>query len=163
MMIAAEFQLTSDDYVEAQNSHARFFGKWLGLGALVLGAALAITVLIAGMDPTKTQQMIPVWVTFGAMLLVVILVRFGTFYRMQFNRLKGLHAPIHFEAGDAGVVYRTSKGESTTKWEGFENWAESKGSFRLYVQPRLFFVVPKRVLDGEQVAALRELLRSRVR
>jgi len=96
-------------------------------------------------------------------LLLVVLFRSGVLYRMQLNRTKALHQPIHFEAGDGGVIYRTSKGESTTRWEGFEEWRESKGSFLLYVQPRLFFVVPKRVLNVEQVAAFRELLRSHLR
>jgi hypothetical protein len=81
---------------------------------------------------------------------------------MQFNRTKALHEPIHFEAGDGGVVFRTKRGESSMKWEGVEKWRESKSSFLLYTQPRLFFVIPKRALDVEQAAALRELLRGRV-
>jgi hypothetical protein len=163
-MIAAEFQLTSDDYAEAQVSHTRkVFGKRLGLLGFALGIVLVITLLIAFMDPTSTRQMVPAWIGFGGMLLLVFLVRSGTLHRMRFNRAKNFQEPIHFEAGDGGVVYRSSKAESTTKWEGFEKWAESQGSFRLYVQPRLFFVVPKRVLNGEQTEAFRELLKSRIR
>lgn len=162
-MIAAEFQLTSDDYVEAQASHTRHaFGRRFALIAVVLGTALAITVLIAFMDPTKTRQMVPSWMGFGAMLLFLMVLRSGILHRMQFNRIKSLHEPIHFEAGEDGLVYRAGRSESTTRWGGFEKWSESKGSFRLYVQPRLFFVVPKRVLDNAQVAAFRELLKSRI-
>jgi len=163
-MISAAFQLTSDDYAEAQVSHlSKVLGQRLGLAVFVLGTALVITLLIARMDPAKASQMVPTWIVFAGILLLVVLLRSGMLHRMQFNRMKALHQPIHLEAGDGGVIYRTSRGESTTKWEGFEKWRESKGNFLLYVQPRLFFVVPKRVLNEEQVAEFRELLRSRIR
>jgi hypothetical protein len=162
-MIAAEFQLTRDDYAEAQVSHIRkILGYKLGLAALVLGAALAITVAIAWMDPANIRQLVPSWIFFAAMFLFAFLLRSGLLYRMQFDRMKSLHDPIHFEAGDAGVVYRTTTGESTRKWEGFEKWGESAGSFRLYVQPRLFLLVPKRGLGEGQKAALRQLLQGRI-
>ena len=162
-MIAAEFQLTSDDYAEAQLDHfTKVLGKKLILYIFVLGAAVVVTLLIALTDPAKRREMLPAWIFLGAVLLLGVLVRSKVFYRMQFNRTKALHAPIHFEAGDDGVVFRSQRGESTTKWEGLEKWRESKGSFLLYPQRRLFFVVPKRVLDVGQVAAFRELLRKHI-
>jgi hypothetical protein len=162
-MIAAEFQLTSDDYAEAQLDHfTKILGKKLILYIIVLGAAVVVTLLIALTDPAKQREILPAWLFLGAVLLVLFLLRSKVFYRMQFNRTKALHGPFHFEAGESGVAFRSQRGESTTRWEGFEKWRESKGSFLLYTQPRLFFVVPKRVLDIDQVAALRELLRSRV-
>jgi len=163
-MIAAEFQLTQDDYVEAQLGHlSNRLRKLFTVGLPVLGAALAITVVIRLMDPAKTRQLIPSWIFLGAVLLLMGLLRSGMLQRMQFHRLKAPHQLIRFEAGDGGVVYRTSQSESTTKWEAFEKWQESKKSFLLYVQPKLFFVVPKRVLDLGQVTALRELLAGRIR
>jgi hypothetical protein len=162
-MIAGEFQLTSDDYAEAQLDHfTKVRGKRLVLYIFVLGAALAVTLLIALTDSAKRREMLPAWIFFGVVLLVMFLLRSKVLYRMQFNRTKALHAPIHFEAGDGGIVFRSQRGESTIKWEGLEKWRESKRSFLLYPQPRLFFVVPKRVLAIDQAAALRELLRSRV-
>lgn len=162
-MIAAEFQLTSDDYAEAQLDHfTKVQAKKLILYILVLGAALVGFLLIALTDPARRDQMVPAWIFLGIVLLFWILLRSKVFYRMQFNRTKALHGPIHFEASDGGVVFRSPRGESTTKWEGLEKWRESKGSFLLYTQPRLFFVVPKRVLDIDQVTALRELLSRRM-
>jgi hypothetical protein len=164
-MIAAEFQLTSDDYTEAQFSHSnRIFGKTFVSGILLLSPALAlvVTMLIYYMDPAKGSRLVPLWIFLGALLLLMILLRSGALYRIRFNRIKALHEPIHFEAGDSGVVYRTSRSESKIKWEGFERWRESEGSFLLYLQPRAFLLVPKRVLKTEQVTALRELLRSRI-
>jgi YcxB-like protein len=164
-MIVAEFQLTQDDYVEAQLSHYGKLGKMIFVpGMVVLGAALVVTLAIALTDPATTSQLAPSWIFLAALFLAVILLRSGPgmLHRMQFNRLRALHEPIRFEAGEGGIVYNTGKSESTTKWEAFEKWKESKGSFLLYVQPRLYFLVPKRVLDGAQVDAFRELLKSRV-
>jgi hypothetical protein len=162
-MIAAEFQLTSDDYAEAQVAHlTTVLGRRFVLGICVLGLGLAVTLIIALTDGARIHELLPSWIFFGAMFLLLFVLRSKVLYRMRFNRTKALHESIHFEAGDDGVVFRTKRGESTTKWEGVEKWWESKGIFLLYLQPRLFFVVPKRVLDIKQVVAFRALLMSRV-
>jgi hypothetical protein len=133
----------------------------------VLGAAFVVTLVIALTDPATTSQLVPSWIFLAVMFLLMVLLRSGmlprVLHRMQFNRLRALHGPIHFEARDSDIFYRTRTSESTTKWEAFEKWEESKGGFLLYVQPRLYLLVPKRVLDGAQIAAFRELLKSRIR
>jgi hypothetical protein len=162
-MIAAEFQLTSDDYAEAHASHlANVLGKKLTLATFVLGAALLVTLFITLTDPAARLETLPAWIFLGAMLLLVVLLRSKALYRMQFNKLKALHEPIHFEVGNGGVVFRNRRGETTINWVGLEKWRESKTTFLLYPQQRLFFVVPKRALDADQVVALRELLGSHV-
>jgi len=160
-MIAAEFQLTSDDYAEAQVAHiTKAPGRIIILAIIALGAGFVVTLFITA--SATRHEILPAWIFLGAMWLFVVLLRSKVVYRMQFNRTKALHDPIHFEAGDDGVVFRTQRGESTTKWEGLEKWRESKGSFLLYPQRRLFFVVPKRVLDVGQVVAFRDLLRKHI-
>jgi len=162
-MIAAEFQLTSDDYAQAHATHlANVLGKRLILATFVLGSALLVTLFITLTDPAARPEILPAWIFLVGMLLLAVLLRSKALYRMQFKKVKALHEPIHFEVGNNGVVFRNRRGVTTVNWEGLEKWRESKSSFLLYVQPRLFFVVPKRVLDIDQVAALRELLRSRV-
>jgi hypothetical protein len=167
-MIAAEFQLTQDDYVEAQLSHfGRTLGKIFVPGVVVLGAAFAVTLVIALTDPATASQLVPSWIFLAALFVLMILLRSGMLprmlHRMQFNRLRALHGPIRFEAREGDIAYCTGTSESITKWEAFEKWKESNGGFLLYVQPRLYFLVPKRVLDEAQVAAFRELLKSRIR
>jgi hypothetical protein len=163
-MIAADFQLMRDDYVDAQLSHyGRTLGKIFVPGVVVLGAAFAVTLAIALTDPATTSRLVPSWIFLAALLLLVILLRSGMLHRMLFNRLRALHGPIRFEAREGDIVYCTRTSESTTKWEAFEKWEETKGGFLLYVQPRLYLLVPKRVLDGAQIATFRELLKSRIR
>jgi hypothetical protein len=167
-MIAAEFQLTQDDFVEAQMGHYGWILRMIFLpGVVVLGAAFAITLVIALTDPGTTSQLVPSWIFLAAMFLLVVALGSGMLprmlHRMQFNRLRALHGPIRFEAREGDIVYCTETSQSTTKWEAFVKWKESKGSFLLYIQPRLCLLVPKRVLDGAQIAAFRELLKSQIR
>ena len=164
-MIAADFQLTQDDYVEAQLSrYGRKLRQIFVPGIVVLGAALAVTVVIALTDPAiKASQLVRAWIFLATLSLLLVFLRSGMLYRMQFRRLQALHEPIRFEAEEGGIVYCTAKSKGVSKWEAFEKWQESKSSFLLYLHPRLFILIPKRVLDGEQVHALRELLKSRIR
>jgi YcxB-like protein len=138
-MIAAEFQLTQDDYVEAQlGHHGRMLGKIFIPGVVVLGAAFAVTLVIALTDPWTMSQLVPSWIFLAALFLLVVLLRSGMLHRMQFNSLRALHGTIRFEARECDIVYSTETSESTTKWEAFERWEESKGGFLLYIQPRLY-------------------------
>jgi YcxB-like protein len=163
-MIIVEFQLTADDYAEARVGHVtKVMRKIFVLGITVLAMAFAATSAIALMDPTTRSQLVPIWIGFGGLVLLVVLLRSKIPYRLQFRRMKALHEPIYFEACEGGVTFRTPKGESKINWGGFEKWDESERSFLLYVQPRLYFLVPKRVLDAEQAAVLRDFLGNHVR
>jgi hypothetical protein len=64
--------------------------------------------------------------------------------------------------GEDEIAYKNERGDSRTKWSALEDWQESKSLFLLYPQPRMFFIVPKRVMQPDQIAALRESLIAKI-
>lgn len=160
-----DFQLTEDDFVDAQLSYVRSQYRKpktaipLAMFALlaILGCALAL------FDPRSksARQLAPmvILVIVGAAILAYLFS--GHPFRKQFRKIRALHMPLQITLTDSEIVYTSESGQSKTGWEAIERWQESKGSFMLFTQPRVFFIVPKRVMQPEQVVACRELLTAR--
>ena len=63
---------------------------------------------------------------------------------------------------ESEILYTSANGQSRILWRAIERWQECKANFMLYTQPRLFHILPKRVMQSDQIAACRELLQSKV-
>ena len=72
-MIAAEFQLTGDDYTEALVNR-RILHKGFVMGVILLGMILVLA-LIFLMDPAKEYILIPFWIFLGVNFLQIFLLR----------------------------------------------------------------------------------------
>ncbi len=153
--VTFQFQLDEDDFVDAHLAHLR---KTVGASGWKPIFALAIfgPVLIF----SAIRIIIALFLIFS---FLAAYIWSGIPFRRQFRKLKSLHKPMEISVGDEVILYRSATGESKSRWEAFEAWKESKKSFLLYTQPRLFFIVPKRVMQTDEVAVFRELLRSRIR
>ena|ERR1700674_4620875 len=166
-----QFQLTEDDFVDAQLTHLRKTmapSRWklvLRLGIpvtfLICSAALTVVALV-NHDMQLIKQVAPAGYVFLGLLLVTLYVWSGIPFRVQFRKLKAWHRPMEMVVGDDAVSYTSPTGEGRSRWEAFEAWRESKKSFLLYPQPRIFFIVPKRAMQPDQISVLRELLKSRI-
>ena len=63
---------------------------------------------------------------------------------------------------DSGMIFRSAKGTAELNWDAFPRYAETKNLFMLYVQSRLFHVIPKRAFTPEDLLAFREMLQMRL-
>jgi hypothetical protein len=160
----AAFQLTPDDYVDAQRTHLR---KVLGKKTILLFAIPTLALALYAWafihwSPQFFLQLKP----FGYVALgVVFLIAYfwsGFPFRVQFRKISALHSPYQVEAGPEGMNFTSVIGHTHQLWQGFEDFQESKRNFLLYTQRNLFFIVPKRALQPEEVSSFRELAKSRI-
>ena len=62
---------------------------------------------------------------------------------------------------DDAVLMHSSLGETRLTWAMMPQWCEDANFVLLYLQPRLFFIIPKRAdADGQLVEQLRQQLRA---
>ncbi len=62
---------------------------------------------------------------------------------------------------DDAVLMRSSLGETRLTWAMMPQWCEDANFVLLYLQPRLFFIIPKRAdAEGQLVEQLRQQLRT---
>ena len=170
-MIKIQYQLTEDDFVDAHFAHMRNRYGMLGvipppvLSTVMFVVALAIVVCL--MVAKKDSPVSWLFVSVGAFVLfplgILSYLWSGIPFRSQFRKTKSLQAPGQIEIDDEGITYTTADSQGKTHWTYFEKWRESQQAFLLYFQKAMFFIVPKKLLLSEDVPALRELLKNKIR
>lgn len=61
------------------------------------------------------------------------------------------------------VLLENTRGHMQWAWKNFSKYIESPNFFHLYFDSRSFFLIPKEALDMEQVHAIRQLLKDKVK
>ncbi|ETR75861.1 hypothetical protein X566_18895 [Afipia sp. P52-10] len=75
--------------------------------------------------------------------------------RRTYAKQKTLHYPIIFSWSEAGLKTENENGSWTVAWTDYLKWSENSQVILLYQAPRLFQMLPKRVLTVEQQADIR--------
>lgn len=95
-----------------------------------------------------------VWIGMGKIYLLSA--------RSQFAKSPALREPRRIEFNDDGVKTDSGIASSQARWKAFLRYVESKDTFLLYTSPACFVIVPKRVLQPEQMNELRHLFQTHV-
>jgi len=162
-MITTEYQLTADEYAEAQAGGFRaMMGRkmwflYLLMAMLPLGIAMS---LVGG--PDVFQQFKPAMILGALVTAFLVLNQTGVLHRWQFSKNQGLQETTNLQADDLGLSLASSRGSSTINWASFRNWKEIKSSFVLFPQSRIMFVVPKRAFDAESLNGFRRMLQEKI-
>jgi YcxB-like protein len=162
-----DFQLTEDDFVDAQRFHLRTYvlTKWKGrLLVFVFVLAIAGTIgavayaLIDG-DMQLMRQLSPFLLLVLLWLFLTVRVYWsGAIFRKKFRKFRALNDLQQVTLTESEILYTSVKGQSRIVWQGLEAAHESNGNFLFYTQPGLFYPLPKRVMQPEQIIACRELM-----
>lgn len=165
--VIVNFQFTLDDYRNAFRAHykkgASAFTRWMLRLALVIGVLFLLVSVL--------------FVITGQRALNVVLTPFllGAFWtwlgtgkiyqlsaRNQFTKNPALREPRRVEFSDDGVKTDAGIASSQVSWKAYVCYVESADTFLIYTSPACFVIVPKRVLQSEQMNELRRLLQSHV-
>jgi hypothetical protein len=161
------FQFTLDDYRNAVRTHYRkgasAYRRWMLRLVLVIGVLL----LLAGILMVITRQG-PLTTALPPLFLGAAWTWIGTgkIYllsaRNQFVKIPAVRGPRRVEFSDDGVNTDAGIASSQLSWKALLRYVESSDTFLLYTSPGCFAIVPKRVLQPEQVNELRRLLQTHV-
>jgi hypothetical protein len=161
------FQFTLDDYHNAFGAHYRkgasAFMRWMLKLVLVIGVLL---LLVSALFVITGQRAL------GVVLPPLLLGAFWTWIGMgktyqlsarnQFAKNPALRGPRRVEFNDDGVTTDAGIASSQARWKAYLRYVESKDTFLLYTSPACFVIVPKRVLQPEQVIELRRLFQTHI-
>ena len=106
--------------------------------------------------------MAPMTIVVMIVCLLIVWIWSGLPYRQQFRKIRALQLPMQISVTDSEISYTSPNGQSKSLWAAIEAWRESKNIFMFYTQPNLFYVLPKRVMNADEITAFRELLLSKV-
>jgi hypothetical protein len=161
------FQFTVGDYRNAFRAHYRkgasAYTRWMLKFALVVGVvSLLVGVLFVITGQRALNVALPPFI-FGALWIWIGTGKiYQLFGRNQFAKSPAMREPRRIEFSNDGVKTDAGIASSQVTWKAFLRYIESRDTFLLYTSPGCFAIVPKRVLQPEQVNDLRRLLQTHV-
>jgi uncharacterized membrane protein (UPF0136 family) len=152
MSIEGTYPVTRSDLYEAQVRHA----GWLFWAFQAIGVLLFCAGLLTFALRQYTQAIIPI--ALGTLFLLRMRLTVRSIYRRDF--VPAVETTI--TVSDTGVVFENEKGRSELQWNAFVSYIETNTIFLLYVQSRIFQMVPKRAFGTDDLEVLRSLLQRKV-
>jgi hypothetical protein len=154
-----EFAYTKEDFRRAQALHIRKGGGWrvwlraFGLLALL---ALCVAALFAIWKGGNSNQEAAVWSGLVSGLLAIVLL-----LRALGRKKKHYLGPLRMHFGEEGLHLQDLTSQGRTRWDQFLGYLEDRNIFLLYYNPRLYRIIPKRIL-GRREQEFRTLVESKL-
>lgn len=157
-MAEMTYSLTEKQFCDAQRLHLSFKPRWVKIIFVLVGLA-GIVLLATGLHQQKYGLALAGFVYSSFLLLslqpisqlvgrLVMLILRPMLLR-TFRRSPSLHQQSHVELRDGQLHLQSDNGSGTLPWKHIIQWAEDTQSILLYLQPRLFIIVPKN-MDPQQ-------------
>lgn len=161
------FQFMLDDYRNAVRTHYRkgasAYTRWMLKLTLIIGVLLVLAGVLLVITGQRALGVVLPPLLVGALWTWLAMGKtFQLSARNQFAKNPALRGPRRVEFNDDGVNTDAGIASSQVSWKAYLRYVESKDTFLLYTSPACFVIVPKRVLQPEQVNELRGLLQSHV-
>ncbi len=83
-------------------------------------------------------------------------------WKKAYAKTEAFRRELTAEVRDDGIAMSTSVAESVTKWPAFIRYTEGDGIFLLYLQPKIFFMFPKRIFAPGEEEQFREVIRQKI-
>jgi hypothetical protein len=140
-----EFAYTKEDFRRAQALHIRKAGGWrIWLRVFVL-LALCVLGLVSIWNAGKSNQEAAVWSGLtGALLAIAILLRAVR------RKKKHYFGPLRMHFGDEGLHLQDPASQGRARWDQFLGYLEDRNIFLLYHNPKLYRIIPKRILGRRE-------------
>lgn len=160
--------LTADDYVAANKlfilksaTSFRPLVCWLIFVALLLGSFLV---------PALRLRVEPYAAFFYICVAVVIAIPFYQYFfaapvfaRKAYAAQKTLQHPMTVTWSEDGFKSTAEQGEWNIPWADYLKWTEDSKVILLFQGPRLFNMLPKRVLTPAQIDDFRQMLAANIK
>jgi hypothetical protein len=156
-----EYEIEEQDFCEAYGLTLRSFSRYnRELFRFIVGIFfLLVPVAAFLLHVFQWGYLVPVPF---AMLLLLCPWLIRRQMRSIYRKADNLRGKILADIDETGVAFSTSEGESKTKWNGFQRYAEGPRVFALITATRVFHILPKRGLAQTELDALRALIVAHV-
>lgn len=160
-MIEKRLEYQPADFIEA--SIAATTRRWLSWRHLLSSAALIVLLPLAITWWNNGDNWSPLlWVSgiliiLGISLLAYPLVLLYSWWwgARMLSRHPHLRHTLHLQISDAGISLSGQQGNWTHPWSDFTDLVERRRVIMLMLGPKMFFCLPKRILDDADIGSIR--------
>jgi len=154
----SEFQITQDDYVAAGLLNGEMTRK-----SKIIHYTIDAVLVLLGIAAFYADKIIWASGLVGAAIggnLFPYALRglYAPWYlKRHYQKYKVVKKPISILLLDMGVKFTTSNGEGLLKWEEMHHWRENSSLILIYLAPKIYHMIPKRIeKSGFSIAKLKE-------
>ena len=157
------YLISEADYIAAQRVHMRSPRGWTKV-IWPLVAILGLFFLIVGIHQ-KSWTLGILGIFYGTVKWWTTKLINEPLARRNYRKYPAMHAEqtLRLKEDGSGVFLSSSLGETNLVWPLVTRWLEDENYLLMYLQPHLFFVVPKRAdPQNEVIGPLAKLLAEHV-
>lgn len=157
----AHYRITEDDYVRVGRLHGR---AGVGARVTIVGVvALCVGVALYGSSATTRGVGLAGAISTVASVWFVHRVLSPWHMRRHYRAYKAIREELTVVLTTDGVRFSSIAGDSLVGWDSIHHWRRGDDYVLIYLMPRLFHAVPRRVVEqGFDVAALEAALERHV-
>jgi hypothetical protein len=154
-----EYEISEQDYVNAMTVFAR---PTAGM-KLAYASASAVFLLLYVSSPALRGLVLSGFLGgFGVLLACRFLV-VPRRARSDYRSYPAIRPKIRVSFDEGGVHFATESSQGSLEWANIVHWRESEEYLLLYLSPRMFHIIPRRIArDGFDLALLLELLQQKL-
>ncbi|MFB2894611.1 YcxB family protein [Aerosakkonemataceae cyanobacterium BLCC-F50] len=150
-----EYQLTFNDYLEANQNHSKWRKILMWIIAIFFFILGLLSIIIIPAEPSSY-----IFLVLG--ICYIPLVKLIERYNLAriWKSQPSIREPITLEANEEGITLKSTLFESNIKWQVYTKFVETNKLLMLYQSNQSFNLLPKRAFStNEQLNEFRELLR----
>lgn len=163
-LIAFEFSLSLDDFLETVRTREPHSRKWVRKVLMTVGLILVATLLGAPFAMKEVPGALVAFL-FGVLPLAVLMVilpwyyKPDRFYRAYYRTFK--FDLCKYEIAERGIKLSTSTSESEFTWKAFNDYSESKTQVVL-TSGMVQYIFPKHAIEQQKMTELVGLVKDKV-
>ncbi len=165
-MMKISYELRQEDFLEAIISHRnrKKLVKWARrIFIAMAGLLMAVALLSLLMKPSAEGLMadMPFFLVIGFWIVILLaLPRWAA--RKQFLGQPSAQGPRVLSMTETGVHWTWNGGAADVYWKNFVRSVESENLILLYTSPVCFNILPKRVLTGDELSGVRQMIEQNI-
>ena len=140
-----KFILTESELVTAMKLHGQG-SKAVRVSLVLLGALLAAIAIFT------SYKFFPLLIISGGAVGYTAAYFFGIPFqaKKQYKELKSIQSEMQIVIENEGIKLESITGNSNLDWSHFKKWAYNENIIIMYITSRMFYILPRRVLENEE-------------
>ncbi|WP_027709752.1 YcxB family protein [Zooshikella ganghwensis] len=151
----SQYRISSEEYIKAGLLNGEMSSKSKKVH-MVIDVSFVVVGLVFIYLGNNVLAVGFIGAAIGGNLLPFIIRRFYTpwYLKRHFHKYPAIQKPISISVLENGVKFESESGEGTIMWNEIHHWREGKDMVLIYLAPKIYYVVPKRVPEVDSLCVM---------
>ena len=123
--------------------HGGAWRRWLSRVVSIAGFGYIMALVLRSQSPSRNDGAVPYYFAFGTILLFALV-------RVLMRKKTRYNGPLRLIFGPEGLHIQDPQTIAMNGWDNYLGYLESPQVFLIYINPKLYRIVPKRILGDRK-------------